>query len=225
MLKLIGSRGDKNTKTVAVLGLGKFGRSVAEELSKAGVEVVAVDMDEDRVREVAGYVTHAVQADICEEMAIKSLGLGNMDVVIVSMTGNLDASVMAILMAKEEQASYVIAKSQGEVQSKIFMKVGADRVIVPEEEAGVRIARNVSSGNFVDFIELSDRIRLLETPVKQEWIGKSLKELNLRKNYKANVVAIRKEGWLITDLDPDMALPGGITLLLVMDMKYIDLIS
>ncbi len=224
-MKLIGGKSEKNSKTVAVLGLGKFGRSVAEELSKTGVEVVAVDMDEDRVREVSGYVTHAVQADICEEMAIKSLGLGNMDVVIVSMTGNLDASVMAILMAKEEQAPYVIAKSQGEVQSKIFMKVGADRVIVPEEEAGVRIARNVSSGNFVDFIELSDRIRLLETPVKQEWIGKSLKELNLRKNYKANVVAIRKEGWLMTDLDPDMALPSGITLLLVMDMKYVELLS
>lgn len=224
-MKLTGGKSEKNTKTVAVLGLGKFGRSVAEELSKTGVEVVAVDMDEDRVREVAGYVTHAVQADICEEMAIKSLGLGNMDVVIVAMTGNLDASVMAILMAKEEEAPYVIAKSQGEVQSKIFMKVGADRVIVPEEEAGVRIARNVSSGNFVDFIELSDRIRLLETPIKQDWIGKSLKELNLRKNYKANVVAIRKEGWLMTDVDPDMALPSGITLLLVMDMKYIDLLS
>ena len=224
-MKLLGGKSEKDTKTVAVLGLGKFGRSVAEELSKAGVEVIAVDMDEDRVREASSYVTHAVQADICEEMTIKSLGLGNMDVVVVAMTGNLDASVMAILMAKEEKAPYVIAKSQGEIQSKVFMKVGADRVIVPEEEAGVRIARNVSSGNFVDFIELSDRIRLLETPIKQDWIGKSLKELNLRKNYKANVVAIRKEGWLMTDVDPDMALPSGITLLLVMDMKYIGLLS
>lgn len=219
------SKGEKKTKTVAVLGLGKFGRSVVEELSKTEVEVIAVDIDEDRVREVAGYVTHAVQADICEEMALKSLGLGNMDVVIVSMTGNMDASVMAILMAKEEKAPVVIAKSRGEVQSKVFLKVGADRVIVPEKEAGVRIARNVSSENVVDFIELSERIRLLEIPVKTEWVGKSLKELNLRKNYKANVVAIRKEGWLITELDPDMPLPGRITLLLVMDMKYVDLLS
>lgn len=224
-MKFMGSKSDKKTKTVAVLGLGKFGRSVAKELSATGTEVVAVDMDEDRVREVAGYVTHAIQADICEEMAIQSLGLGNMDVVIVAMTGNMDASVMAILMAKEEKAPFVIAKSRGEVQTKVFMKVGADRVIVPEEEAGVRIARNVSSGNFLDFIELSDRIRLLETAIKREWIGKSLKELNLRKNYKANVVAIRKEGWLVTELDPDMPLPDGVTLLLVMDMKYVDLLS
>jgi len=221
----MGGKNEKNTKTVAVLGLGKFGMSVAEELSKTGAEVVAVDIDEDRVREVSNYVTHAVQSDICEEMALKSLGLGNMDVVIVAMTGNLDASVMAILIAKEEQAPCVIAKSRGNVQSKIFKKVGADRVIVPEEEAGVRIARNVMAGNFLDFIELSDRIRMLEMPVKPEWVGKSLKELNLRKNYKANVVAIRKEGWLMTEMDPDMPLPNGITMLLVMDIKYLSLIS
>lgn len=221
----MGNKDDKKKKSVAVLGLGKFGRSVVRELSRTEVEVVAVDIDEDRVREVAGYVTHAVQTDICEEMALKSLGLGNMDVVIVSMTGNMDASVMAILMAKEDKAPVVIAKSRGEVQSKVFLKVGADRVIVPEEEAGVRIARNIASGNFLDFIELSDRIRLLEIPIKEEWIGKSLKELNLRKNYKANVVAIRKEGWLMTDLDPDMPLPRGGNLLLVMDIKYVDLLS
>lgn len=224
-MKIMGSKGERKAKTAAVLGLGKFGRSVAEELSRTGAEVVAVDIDEDRVREVAGFVTHAVQADMCEEMALKSLGLGNMDVVIVAMTGNLDASVMAILMAKEENTPYVIAKSSGDVQSKIFMKVGADRVVVPEEEAGVRIARNVAAGNFLDFIELSDRIRLIETPIKREWVGKSLKELNLRKSYKANVVAIRKEGWLMTELDPDMPLPDEVTMLLVMDIKYVSLLS
>lgn len=224
-MKFKGGSNDKKTKTVAVLGLGRFGRSVAKELSRTGVEVIAVDSDEDRIREIADYVTHAVQTDICEEMALKSLGLGNMDVVIIAMAGNMDASVMAVLMAKEENAPFVIAKSRGDVQSRIFLKVGADRVIIPEEEAGVRIARNVVAGNFLDFIELSDRIRMLEMPIKQEWVGKSLKELNLRKNYKANVVAIRKEGWLMTEIDPDMPLPDGITMLLVMDIKYVSLLS
>lgn len=222
---MFGNKNAKKQKTVAVLGLGKFGKSVATELSRAGAQVIAVDSDEDRVREVADIVTHAVQADICEEMTLKSLGLENVDVVIVAMTGNLDASVMAILIAKEENVPYVIAKSQGTVQSKIFKKVGADRVIVPEEEAGVRVARGVTAGNFLDFIELSDRIRLIETQVKPEWVGKSLKQLNFRKNYKANVLAIRKNESLFIDLDPDEPLADGITMLLVMNMKDLSLIA
>lgn len=206
-------------KSYAILGLGKFGQSIALELSKAGAEVLAVDIDEERIQEIAPYITYAVTADICDTTAMDSLGLSNMDAVIVAITNSLDASVMATIYAKEAGVPFVLAKSRDEIHSRILEKVGADRIIIPEKSTGVRIARNIISGNFIDFIELSTNIRMIEIAIRNEWVNQSLKDLNLRKKYNINVIAIRQNGEIIITPDPDMALSSDISLLVIADKK------
>lgn len=208
-------------KSYAILGLGKFGRSVASELAAAGADVLAVDINETLVREIAPYVTHAVKANLCDQNAIEALGLSNMDVVVVATSGRLDASVTATIFAKEAGVPFIIAKAQDDIQSRILKKVGADRVLIPEHESGVRIAHSIFSDNFIDFIELSDRVRLIETSVNPEWVGKSLAELNLRKKYHINIIAIRIDGRLYTDIDPQRPLPAGCSILLTADRNDI----
>lgn len=206
-------------KSYAILGLGKFGQSIALELSKAGAEVLAVDIDEERIQEIAPYITYAVTADICDTTAMDSLGLSNMDAVIVAITNSPDASVMATIYAKEAGVPFVLAKSRDEIHSRILEKVGADRIIIPEKSTGVRIARNIISGNFIDFIELSTNIRMIEIAIRNEWVNQSLKDLNLRKKYNINVIAIRQNGEIIITPDPDMALSSDISLLVIADKK------
>lgn len=206
-------------KSFAVLGLGKFGRSTVEELVRAGAEVMAVDNDEERVKKISEIAVYAVQADVCDLKAMRELGLSNMDGVVVAMTGSLDASIMATIMAKEDGVPYVIAKARDEVHEKILKRVGADRVIIPEKESAARVARNMISGSFLDFIELSDRVRMVELAVKPEWIGYSLCELDLRKKYSLNVMAVRLKGELITNVDPEEKLTEEMTLLMTIDKK------
>lgn len=206
-------------KSFAVLGLGKFGQSIALELSKAGAEVLAVDSNEDKVQEMASYITYAVTADICDTMAMNALGLSNMDAVIVAVTGSLDASVMGTIYAKEAGVPFVLAKAKDEIHSRILQKVGADKVIIPEHASAIRIARNIISGNFIDFIELSENIRMIEIAIRPEWSNRSLKDLNLRKKYNINVIAIRQDGEIVITPDPDMPLTSDITLLIIADKK------
>ena len=206
-------------KSFAVLGLGKFGQSIALELSRAGAEVLAVDFDEDRVQEIASEITYAVTADICDTTAMDDLGLANMDAVIVAITDNLDASVMGTIHAKEIGVPFVLAKAKDEIHSRILEKVGADKVIIPEQSSGIRIARNIISGNFIDFIELSENIRMVEVSVQPEWVNSSLKDLNLRKKFNVNVIAIRKNGEITVTPDPDMPLTSDTSLLIIADKK------
>jgi trk system potassium uptake protein TrkA len=206
-------------KSFAVLGLGKFGRSTVEELVRAGAEVMAVDNDEEKVKKISEIAAYAMQADVRDSEAMQELGLSNMDGVIVAMTGSLDASIMATIMAKEEGVPYVLAKAQDEVHERILKRVGADKVIIPERESAARVARNMISGNFLDFIELSERVRMVELSVKPEWMGYSLCELDLRKKYSLNVMAIRSEGELVTNIDPEEKLTADMTLLVTIDKK------
>lgn len=217
------NKNNKNEKkSYAVFGLGEFGRSVALELMSSGADVMALDIDEYKVSELADKVTLALQIDAAEERSFKKLGLSNMDGVIVAMTGCLDACLMTILKAKEEGVPFVLAKSQNETQTTIFEKIGADKIIIPEHDGGVRAARNIIAGNFLDFVELSERIRMIEIPVKKEWIGKNLRELSLRQKYKINVIAIRRENELTTDINPDTAFNGKETMLVTVDKKDIE---
>lgn len=206
-------------KSFAVLGLGKFGRSAVEELVHAGAEVMAVDIDEEKVRKVSDVVVYAVQADVRDSEAMRELGISNMDGVIVAMTGSLDASMMGTIMSKELGVPFVLAKAQDEIHERILKRVGADRVVIPEKESAARVVRNMVSGNFLDFIELSDRVRMIEFAVKREWAGFSLRELDLRKKYALNVIAVRLDGELITNFDPDQKLEENMTLLIIVDKK------
>lgn len=203
----------------AVIGLGKFGQSVARELAQLGADVLAVDINEDKVREIATAVSCAVCADLREPNAAAAIGLAGRDTVIVATSGSLEASVIAVILAREAGASLVLAKAKDDIQSRILEKVGADRVLVPERESGVRVARSLCSEGMVDLIELSDRVHLVEVEIQPEWQGKSLAALNLRKRLGFNVIGIRGEDGLEVNIDPAKPLPGRGTVLIIADAK------
>ena len=202
-------------KTYAVFGLGRYGRAVAEELINNGAEVLAVDIDQDNVDNAIEAIPVCKCADITEPEAIKRLGIANMDVVVVAMASNLEASVMAVTLCKEAGVPNVIVKCGNEMHQKILSRVGADKVIFPEKESGVRLAKNLLTSGFAEMIELSDDVSMVEIDVKDEWVGKSLMDLNLRKKYTVNVVAIRKEGNINTAVDPLLPLEAGMQLIVI----------
>jgi len=204
-------------KTYAVLGLGRYGRAVAEELVKNGAEVLAVDIDSNNVNSAIETIPVCKCADITEPEAIKRLGIANVDVVIIAMASNLEASVMAVTLCKEAGVETVIVKCGNEMHQKIFKRVGADQVIFPEKESGTRLAKNLLTSGFSEMIELSDEVSMVEIGVKDEWVGKTLIELSLRKKYSINVVAIRYGGKISTTVDPNLPLEKEMELIVIAD--------
>lgn len=189
-------------KTYAVFGLGRYGVAVARELVNNGVEVIAVDADERIVNAAADELPICKCADITDPEVIRQLGISNVDVVIIAMANNLEASVMAVTLCKEIGVKTVIAKSANEMHQKILTRVGADKVVFPENESGIRLAKNLLSSGFVDMVSLAKNVSMIELDMKPEWVGKNLIELNLRKKYSINVVAIRKGESVSVDIDP-----------------------
>ena len=183
-----------HNKQFAVLGLGRFGMSVAKSLTDNGYTVMVADRSEEKVQEASEFVTYAVKADVSDEMALRSLGLGNFDVVVVAIGTHLEDSVMAVLIAKELGVPYVLAKAQTDMQKKILEKIGADRVVFPEREMGVWIANNLIYSSFLEFIEVSEEYGIVEVKAIPEWIGKTLAESDIRAKYGFNVVGIRRHG-------------------------------
>ena len=202
-------------KNYAVFGLGRYGTSVAKELIHSGAEVLAVDIDMDIVNSLSEDIPLCKCADITDPEVIRHLGISNFDVVIVSMAENLEASVMAITLCKEAGVGTIIAKCKNELHGKILTNVGADKVVFPEQESGVRLAKNLLSSDFVDLIELSEDFIMIELSVKKEWIGKNLIELNLRKKYDINIVAIKENDKISINVDPQKALGSNMTLIVI----------
>ncbi|QAY66803.1 potassium channel family protein [Paenibacillus protaetiae] len=178
-------------KQFAVIGIGRFGSSVAKVLAEMDYEVLAIDADEDRVREVADFVTHAVTADSTDEDAMRSLGIRNFDVVVVAIGQDIQASILTTLIMKDLGVPVIIAKAQNELHGKVLGKIGADKVIHPERDMGSRVAHNLVSPNIMDYIELSDEYSIIELKAPAQMIGKSLKQLDVRAVYKCNVMAIK----------------------------------
>ncbi|MBE6758781.1 MAG: TrkA family potassium uptake protein [Ruminococcaceae bacterium] len=202
-------------KTYAVFGLGRYGRAVAEELVNSGAEVLAVDIDQNTVDNAIETIPVCKCADITEPEAIRRLGVSNIDIVIVAMASNLEASVMAVTLCKEAGVETVIVKCGNEMHQKILSRVGADKVIFPEKESGIRLARNLISSGFSEMIELSDEVSMVEIDVLDEWVGRTLIELSLRKKYSINVVAIRIDGKISTTVDPALPLEKGMELIVI----------
>lgn len=198
----------------AIFGLGKFGSSIAITLANAGYDVIAVDHNEERVSEVADIVTYALQADVMEPDVLMSLGISNIDAAVVAISENMEASIMATILAKEAGAPYVLSKASTEMHSVILKKVGADEVIFPEKSMGTRIAKKLISGNFLDLFELSASFSMVEILVPVEWAGRNLKELDLRKK-GINVIGLKIGEKVTVNLDPDYPLPANETLILV----------
>lgn len=189
-------------KTYAVFGLGRYGTAVAKELVENGMEVIAVDFDERIVNTAADVLPICKCADITDPDVIQQLGINNVDVVIIAMANNLEASVMAVTLCKEAGVPTVIAKCANEMHQKILNRVGADKVVFPENESGIRLAKDLLSSGFVDMVSLARNVSIIELDVKPEWEGKNLIELNLRKKYSINVVALRREETVSVDIDP-----------------------
>lgn len=202
-------------KSYAVFGLGRYGLAVAKELANNGAEVLAVDLDENLVNSAIADIPFCKCADVTDPEVVKHLGIANMDVVIIAMANNLEASVMAVMLCKEIGVKTVIAKCGNEVHRKILTKVGADKVVFPEKESGLRLAKNLVSSDFIDVIELSKDVSVIEFEVKPEWVGKTLIDLNLRKKYAFNVIAIRQGNDLNINIDPSMPLTENMQLVVI----------
>lgn len=189
-------------KSYAVIGLGQFGMSVAETLAESDCDVLAIDAREENIQEIADKVTYAVRADVREPEVLRTLGVQNVDVAVIAVAENMEASIMATMQAKELGVPYVLAKAMNALHGKILEKIGADRVIYPEQSMGLRVARNLMSGGFLDVFELSTEFSMAEFPVPTEWVGKSLQELQLRESHDINIIAIKVGDDVEINLDP-----------------------
>lgn len=179
-------------KQFAVIGLGRFGSSVARTLYSMGYDVLAVDSDEAKVQEMADEVTHAVQADATDEEVLKSLGIRNFDVAVVSIGTDVQASIMATLVLKELGVPYIVAKALNVLHGKVLEKIGADRVVYPERDMGIRVANNLVSANMLDYIELAPGYSIVEFVASREFVGKTLRQLGFRAKYGINIMAIKR---------------------------------
>jgi len=189
-------------KEFAVIGLGRFGSNVARSLSRLGYPVLALDILEDRVQELANEVTHAIQADGNDEEAMRALGLRNLDVVIVAVGSRMESSILITMMLKEMGVRRVIAKASSELHGKVLERVGADQVVFPERDMAIRLANHLVAGNLVDLIELTPEVSIVEFRSPQRLANKALRDLALRAHYGITLLAIRHK-------DKVIAPPGG----------------
>lgn len=202
-------------KQYAVFGLGSFGESVAVALQELGCEVVVVDNHMERIEDISPYVSYAVQADIEDPEVIRSLGARNLDGVVVAVADDMEASIMATLVSKEIGVPYVLAKAKNELHAKVLKKIGADSIIFPEKEIGQSVARNLVSGEFVDWISLSPDYSITEIQVPEKWIGKSLSEIDVRRTKDVNVVGVRIGDKIQVNIDPKEPLQKDMMLIMI----------
>jgi trk system potassium uptake protein TrkA len=175
-----------------VVGLGRFGTSLAKTLYNLGYDVMGIDSNEEIIQNIADSITHAVQADATDENTLKALGVRNFDVAIVSIGNDIQSSILITIMLKEMGIKYVVAKAQSQLHGKVLYKIGADRVVFPERDMGVRVAHNLVSSNILDYIELSPEYSIVEIAAIPAWHNKSLGQLEMRRKYGLNVMAIKR---------------------------------
>jgi trk system potassium uptake protein TrkA len=178
-------------KQYAVIGMGRFGSSVAKALSDLGFEVLAIDTDEQKIQDISVAVTHAVTADTTDEEALRALGIRNFDVVVVAIGADIQSSILTTLILKDLGVPTLIVKAQSELHGKVLQKIGADKVVFPERDMGLRVAHHLISPNILDYIELSDDYSIVEMKAPAAVVGKNLKQLDFRARYKCNVLAIK----------------------------------
>lgn len=179
-------------KVFAIIGLGRFGGSIVKALVEEGLEVLAIDEDEERVNEYAKIASHAVVGDTTDENVLKSIGIRNFDHVIVAIGENIQASILTTLMLKELGVQHVTVKAQNDYHEKVLKKIGADYVVHPERDMGRRIAHNIVSNNILDYLELSEEHSIVEIVASEKLNGKSIGDLDIRAKFGINIVAIKR---------------------------------
>ncbi len=179
-------------KSFLIIGLGRFGTALATELCALGHEVLAMDLDAGRVQAVADQVTHSAVGDARDPEVLRSLGARNFDCAVVASGTDLGSSALIALNLKELGAPRVVGKANSLVHSKVLEKIGVDLVVFPEQEEALRLARRLADGDILNFIELSEEYSIVERLIPQEWVGRSIVELDIRARWKLNVIAVRR---------------------------------
>lgn len=204
-------------KFYVVIGLGRFGSALARQLCKLGAEVLALDVKGDLVQQVANDVTHAVVGDAQDKEVLRALGVRNMDCAVIAIGDNLAASVLITMNLKELGVPYIVCKAHDETHRKVLEKLGANRVIIPEYEYAQRLARTLNSHNVLDYIELSEDFGILDVPAPKTWIGKTLRELNVRAKLGVNIIAVENGGKTNVSPTADYAVREGDALVVLGD--------
>lgn len=205
---------DKYTQ-FAVLGLGKFGRSMAETLSYNGFDVFCCDINDNVVREVSQYATHVIQADASDKSVLERIGLRNFDIVIIAFSNDFEASVITSMIAKEMNVPYVMAKANGLRQKQILESVGVNRVILPEMEMGEKVTYELITNDLLGHIHRSDKFDIIEMKPQPDWVGKSLSKLRLRQTESINIIAIIRGSEIMAVIDPQMELEENDSLIVL----------
>lgn len=200
-------------KQIVVIGCGRFGTNLAITLEKLGNEVMVIDKDEEVINSIANKVTHSIICDVRVEGSLKELGLSNFDICVVAIGSDYKTSIIATVEAKELGIPKIIAKATDSVQAMVLSKIGADRVIIPERDMGIRVANNISNSNILDSINLSDEYSLVEIAPIEDWIGKSIKESEIRQNYYINIVAVKTQKGLEINIGADYVIKDSDILL------------
>ena len=177
-------------KSFVVIGLGRFGSNLARTLSDMGYEVLGVDDDAERVQHMSEYLTHVVQGDTQDENFLRSLGVRNFDCAVVGSSNAMQASILTTLILKDMGVKYIVSKAQSEIHMRILQMVGADKVVFPEKDMGMKVAQSLTVSNVIDYIELSEQYSIMEVRVPNKWVGKSARDLQVRTNYGVSILAV-----------------------------------
>ena len=202
-------------KQYAVLGMGSFGESVALTLENMGCDVLVMDESYEKIQDISDKVSYAMKADVADPDALQALGGRNLDGVVVAVSENLEAGIMATMLCKEMGIPLVVAKAKNKLQGAILKRVGADRIVYPEIEMGSRVAKSLVSREFMDWIELSNDYSMVEIAVPDKWVGRTLVDINVRERLGINVVGIIINGKIDVTLDPQKPLPEGGILIVI----------
>ena len=206
-------------KSYVVIGLGRFGSEVAKQLYQCGCEVLAVDLKSDLIQNISQYVTHAAVADSRDKEVLRMLGVGDFDCAVVAIGEDLATSVLVTMNLKEMGIPYIVCKAHDNTHRSILEKLGANRVVIPEQENAARLAKSLSSPNLLDYIELSDEYSIIELPAPQVWFGKTLRELNVRAKLGVNILAVRRDGKMDVSPAADFSFQTGDIVVVLGDDK------
>lgn len=202
-------------KQYVILGLGNFGKSLALSLENLGCDVIVIDNSAEKIQDIADDVSYAMKADFEDPEVLKTIGARNLDGAIVAVSENLEASILATLLAKEAGIPYVLAKANGELHASILKKVGADAIVYPEIEMGERVAKNLVSTSFADWIELSPDYSMVEVEIPEAWKGRTLAELGIREKHGVNVVGVIIDEEVRVAINPEKPLPEHGTIIVI----------
>ena len=202
-------------KSILLIGLGRFGRHIAQELNELGHQVMAIDSNEDRVNAVLSYVTNAQIGDSTSEYFLRSLGVGNFDVCIVTIGGNFQSSLETTSLLKELGAKYVVSRAERDVQAKFLLRNGADAVAYPEKQLAKWAAIRYTANHIFDYIELDENHAIIEVAVPESWQGHSIGQLDIRRKYGVNILGVKRNGKTEVNISPETVLDGSLTLLVL----------